>query len=92
MLAKAMAILSGLQLATDLDVMFLWIEINSLELLHILQGSHRCPWWLHYIFDSIYKLGKYVCVISHVMCEGNQGADSLANEAIRRDGGQVFRD
>lgn len=33
-----------------------------------------------------------VAVISHVMREGNQRPDALANEAIRREDSQVYRD
>lgn len=93
MLSEAMAILSSLELAKELVVTFLWLELYSFELVNILQGHHRCPWKLYYTMENIRRfLSDYVVVISHVMREGNQGADGLANEAIRGEDSHVYRD
>lgn len=67
MLAEAMSVDSGLQLVGDLNAMFLWLEVDSLELVHVLQGTHKCPWRLHYTVNSIQKLlEQHFCVITHV--------------------------
>lgn len=96
MLVEALAILHGLKYAQGLNITFLWLELDSLELVYILQGLHRCPWHLNYHLNYIMSninslLSSYVWVISHVMRESNQGADALANEALNGEGDQVFK-
>lgn len=69
MFAEAKAIQSGLLLAKDLDIVYLWLEIDSLELVKILRGLHSCPWGLYCIVDisaccwvSLYMLHHTHCV------------------------------
>lgn len=76
MQAEAMAVLSGLRFVAELHGQYVWLELDSLELVRILQGLHHCPWHLHYVVRSIRLImEQFSCTITHVMREGNQGAD-----------------
>lgn len=83
MLAEVKALRCGLEYALQLSISHLWIEMESLELIHILRGKSHCPWHIHYYIRYIRSLLSDITLyITHIFREGNKVADGLANEAI----------
>lgn len=85
MLAEVKAVMCGLEYALHMSISHLWLEIDSLEMFHILQGKSHCPWHIHYHICYIKSLlSNIFFYISHIFQEGNKVADGLENEAIDR--------
>lgn len=85
MQAESMVVFCGLQFVAELGGRYVWLELDSLELVLILQGLHQCSWRLHYVVRNIRKaMEQYSYTVTHIMREGKQGANELANEAIQR--------
>lgn len=90
MVAETRALLRGLQLSVP-TFQFIHVEIDSLELVHILRDGHSCPWNIYYYVKTIKDLLSSICwVISHVFRKGNEVADCLANEAVESGCSRVF--
>lgn len=81
--AELLGLLSGLKHPADIIVEAVWIELDSLCLVQILNGKCSCPWQLHYYIQAIKDyLQQYEYRISHIYRKGNSMADGLANEAV----------
>lgn len=76
--------LDGLQLAKGRAILSLWLEVDSLLLVNMLQGLCEVPWHIHYIFKEIkaFLPPKLRHTHTHIYREGNQGEDFMANMGI----------
>ncbi|MQL99180.1 hypothetical protein Taro_031905 [Colocasia esculenta] len=81
--AEAVALRDGLSMCCIKGFKEVMVEIDSLNLLHIVTNQLQCPWELSLILQGIATLIKRVkAEISHVPWEGNKVADCLAGFAL----------
>lgn len=80
--AETRAVLDGLRLAKGKNISHLWIELDYLLLVEMLNGDAAIPWFLTYIFREIHSLLPPSWYVSQVFREGNQGAKYMVNWSV----------
>ena len=91
MQAEAMALLEGVQLCVSLGMQYIKVELDSLVLLNVITGEHRCPWRI----DEVIARARVVLrqasfELTHCYRETNAAADSLAKRAVSSGDSKVF--
>lgn len=76
---EAKALLDGLEIAKHKSITHVWIEVDSMVLVQMFQGSCSVPWNVQYIFRQIFSLLPAQDFVSRNFREGNRGADYMAN-------------
>lgn len=72
MYAEVMAVLVGIQRAIQLSINNLWIEMDSLVMVNMLQGKSQPPWSVSYIVKYKLQLLEFFqqVHVSHIFREG----------------------
>ncbi|WRX16205.1 Reverse transcriptase domain - like 10 [Theobroma cacao] len=79
--AELRALLRGLLLCKEYHIEILWIEMDALAVIQLIQYSQKGSHDIRYLLESIRKCLSCISYrISHIFREGNQAADYLANE------------
>ncbi|KAM7493274.1 hypothetical protein LguiB_027883 [Lonicera macranthoides] len=79
-IAEAKALLQGLQVSKEKEFDHIDIEVYSLMLKNIIEGSMATPWSIAYEVRKIKHLLSHMeYIIAHTYRESNQAADFLAN-------------
>ncbi|EOY25451.1 Uncharacterized protein TCM_016759 [Theobroma cacao] len=79
--AELRALLRGLLLCKERHIENLWIEMDALAVIQLIQHSQKGSHDIRYLLESIRKCLSCISYrISHIFREGNQAADYLANE------------
>lgn len=92
MSAKAEALLACINLAKEMGMNRVWIELDSLELVNILQKRSKCPCSQYYTIQSMFKLQHSIeYVITHIFHKGNQMTNGIANEGVELKSDRVYR-
>lgn len=89
MQAEARALITGLDLASQLGIPLSCIELDAQVLLHFIHTGNS-PWNLVYLTRSCKSLLSPSCNLSHIFREGNKVADSLASFAHAHRDSMVF--
>lgn len=80
MIAKARALMQGLQVCKEMRYLCVDVEIDSLILIRIVNREVEVPWGIVYEVREIWKLlDQMQFKLSHTYLENNQSADFLAN-------------
>ncbi|EOY34748.1 Uncharacterized protein TCM_042328 [Theobroma cacao] len=89
--AELLALYRGLILCRDYNIRRLWIEMDAISVIRLLQGNHRGPHAIRYLMVSLRQLLSHFSFrFSHIFREGNQAADFLANRGHEHQNLQVF--
>lgn len=92
MWAEAMAAFDGIRLAYEFGIHSIWLEVDSEVLVKIIKGEYHIPWEIWYIIQQIKDfMGRMMVQVSHILREGNQVADGLANWAVKTRHSHVFQ-
>lgn len=89
MQAEARALITGLDLASQLGIPLSCMELDAQVLLHFIHTGSS-PWNLVYLTRSCKSLLSPSCNLSRILREGNKVADSLASFAHAHRGSMVF--
>ncbi|CAL2234420.1 unnamed protein product [Prunus armeniaca] len=74
--AKVLDVIKAIKLAW----LHAWIETDSLLVTQFFRSPHLVPWHLRVDWKNcLHRLHHMLFKISHISCEGNHGADALAN-------------
>lgn len=87
-----MAVLDGLQFSNSKSISSLWLELDSLLPVNMLQGICDVPWNIIYIFIEIKTLLPPHIHISHIYREANQCANFMANWEVEMQSDMCFED
>ncbi|KAL0385591.1 UNVERIFIED_CONTAM: hypothetical protein Sradi_2953400 [Sesamum radiatum] len=88
--AELYAVVRGLQLARDTGCNRLWIEIDAMVVLHIIE-KREGNWKLHHLLTHLRLLNRGITLkVTHVFREENTPTDFLVNLACRDRVRQVF--
>nr|XP_027067853.1 uncharacterized protein LOC113693523 [Coffea arabica] len=91
MQAKAMAVLEGLHLCISFGMQYIKVELDSLVLLNVINGEHRCPWRIdEVIARARVALRQASFELTHCYRETNAAADSLAKRVVSSGDSKVF--
>ncbi|EOY34747.1 Uncharacterized protein TCM_042327 [Theobroma cacao] len=89
--AELRALLRGLLLCKDRNIEKLWIEMDALVVIQMIQQSKKGSHDIRYLLASIRKcLSFFSFRISHIFREGNQAADFLSNKGHTHQNLQVI--
>lgn len=89
MQAEARALITGLDLASQLGIPLSCMELDAQVLLHFIHTGSS-PWNLVYLTRSCKSLLSPSCNLSRILREGNKVADSLASFAHAHRDSMVF--
>ncbi|KAL0458988.1 UNVERIFIED_CONTAM: putative ribonuclease H protein [Sesamum latifolium] len=80
--AELKAILRGLQICKDKNLHKIWIEVDALNVIKILENPCQEAWNLQHLLQKTRTLMRSLeTKIPHIYREGNQAADFFANQA-----------
>ncbi|WRX14697.1 Reverse transcriptase domain - like 10 [Theobroma cacao] len=89
--AELRALLRGLLLCKERNIEKLWIEMDALVAIQMVQQSQKGSHDIRYLLASIRKcLSCFSFRISHIFREGNQAADFLSNKGHTHQNLHVF--
>ncbi|KAL0444924.1 UNVERIFIED_CONTAM: putative ribonuclease H protein [Sesamum latifolium] len=89
--AKLKALLRGLQLCTKKGFTRIWIELDALHVIRLISSQNIGSWYLQSDIQKIrFYLAQLETKISHIILEGNQAADFLANQACATDNPSIL--
>ena len=85
--AELLAVIEIIRVAKGKTWFPLWIETDSMLVLHYFRKPHLVPWRLRVKWmNSIASISQHQVYISHVFREANRVADKLANHGARNVG------
>lgn len=74
----------GLEIASNLGIYNIWVEMDSMVGLSVIQSKNAGHWQLQHLLAKIKTFtGSMNIKFSHIYREGNTVADFFANMAIR---------
>ncbi|EOX96783.1 Uncharacterized protein TCM_005954 [Theobroma cacao] len=89
--AELRALLRGLLLCKERHIEKLWIEMDALAAIQLIQPSKKGPYDIRYLLESIRMcLSSFSYRLSHTFREGNKAADYLSNEGHKHQNLCVF--
>ncbi|EOY02236.1 Uncharacterized protein TCM_011923 [Theobroma cacao] len=89
--AELRALLRGLLLCKERNIEKLWVEMDALVAIQMIQQSQKGSHDIRYLLASIRKyLNFFSFRISHIFREGNQAADFLSNKGHTHQSLHVF--
>lgn len=93
--AEVMALIRGLELAKNLQIKKLEIQLDSLTLVQALQSNTRecggCTHDLNHI-RNLLEDSEWRVKVAHIYREGNRAADWLANQGVLQEAGIIILD
>ncbi|XP_057775292.1 uncharacterized protein LOC130994266 [Salvia miltiorrhiza] len=89
--AELLAVITAINLAHDRNWLHLWIEADSMYVVHLLQSkSLDVPWRFMALWKGVIgRLQDFNLMVSHIYREGNRPADIMAN-GDRNEGWRPF--
>ncbi|EOY08713.1 Uncharacterized protein TCM_023790 [Theobroma cacao] len=77
---ELLALYRGLVLCREYNITRLWIEMDAMVVIRLLQENYRGLYDIRYLLVTIRQLlSQFFFCISHIYREGNQAADLLVN-------------
>lgn len=82
--AEVLTLHKALQLGLEFNIQNLWVEMDALSVIQLLQHKGRAPWHLCYHFKEIHHmLASLRASLTHIHREGNHVADFLAGLGLQ---------